>query len=63
MNQAIVIQGEGEGQDFEGDVQYMSVDAFTEGRGSYSEALWNFHYKVIDFIYMHSCLYLFFSLY
>ncbi|MDF1997423.1 hypothetical protein [Peribacillus frigoritolerans] len=25
--------GGGEGQDIEGDVQYMSVDAFTEGRG------------------------------
>lgn len=32
MNQAIVIQG-GEGQDIEGDVQYMSVDVFTEDRG------------------------------
>lgn len=32
MNQAIVIQG-GEGRDIEGDVQYMSVDVFTEDRG------------------------------
>lgn len=32
MNQAIVIRG-GEGQDIEGDVQYMSDDVFTEDRG------------------------------
>lgn len=32
MNQAIVIQG-GRRQDIEGDVQYMSVDVFTEDKG------------------------------